>query len=177
MPSSWLEQVQLGGRIVTPLATGIAVLEITGPGKASGRFLPDAAYFMPLRAGERPPDVGADIHAVKASTQPGRETSTSADVWFDSDFSFLRSAALPGVRFLAKLDTGAAVFTHPDGSWASVSDSVVVQSGPRQLWNLVEYAYETWLNLGRPQRDRFQLTVDGPRQWIDLLDTEQLWDI
>lgn len=177
VPYRWLEQMRPGGRIVTPVATGIAVLEVAGPRQASGRFLPGAAYFMPLRAGQRPPDVGANIDAVKASTDPGRETSMSADVWFDGDFSFLRAVAVPGVRFLAKLDTGAAVFTHADGSWASVSDTDVVQSGPRQLWDLVEDAHETWLNLDRPYRDRFRLTIDGPHQKITLVGTDREWDL
>lgn len=177
VPDRWLEQVRPSGRIVTPIATGIAVLDIAGPRQASGQFLPDAAYFMPLRPGERPPDVGADIDAVKASTETGRETATSAEVWFDGDFSFLRAVAVPGGRFLAKLDTGAAVFTHPDGSWASVTDTVVVQSGPRQLWNLIEDAYETWLDLGRPMRDRFRLTIEGPHQKVNLAGTDRDWDL
>ncbi|QNE22364.1 protein-L-isoaspartate(D-aspartate) O-methyltransferase [Kribbella qitaiheensis] len=177
VPKAWLEQIRPGGRIVTPIATGIAVLDVTGPREASGHFLPGAAYFMPLRAGQRPPDVGAMIDAVKRSTESGRETSTSPDVWFDGDFSFLRAAAVPGVRFLAKLDNGTAVFTHPDGSWASVADSVVVQSGPRHLWNLVEGAHRTWLELGCPKRDRFLLTVDGPQQQISLAGSDQEWEL
>jgi protein-L-isoaspartate(D-aspartate) O-methyltransferase len=177
VPDSWLEQVRPGGRIVTPIATGIAVLEVAGPQEAVGYFLPDSAYFMPLRAEQHPPDVGAIIHAVKASTDTGRETTTDADVWFDGDFSFLRAVAVSGVRFLAKFDTGAAVFTHADGSWASVSNSGVVQSGPRQLWDLVEDARETWLNLGSPKRDRFRLTIDGQKQWINLAGTDRRWDL
>lgn len=177
VPDSWLDQIRPGGRIVVPISTGVAVLDVTGPQDASGPFLPGGAYFMPLRAGERPPDVGATIQAVRASTESGHKTDTSADVWFNDEFSFLRAAAAPGVRFLAKLDNGAAVFTHADGSWASVSESVVVQSGPRRLWDLVENAHRTWNDLGRPKRDLFRLTVSGSQQRISLAGTDHEWSL
>jgi len=177
VPKSWLEQVKPGGRIVAPIATAIAVLDVEGPSTASGQFLPEPAFFMPLRSGEEPADVGALIQAVKSSTERGRDIDVGAEIWFDSQFQFLLAVAVPGLRFLATLDDGAAVFTHADGSWAAVAGSVAVEAGPRRIWKLVEDAYESWIDLGNPSRDRFRLRVDGSAQQVCLVDGGRTWDL
>ncbi|AIR98441.1 methyltransferase domain-containing protein [Streptomyces glaucescens] len=53
IPPAWLAQCRPGGRILTPLATGLVLLTVAGPGQAEGRFLDTAAYFVPLRGGSR----------------------------------------------------------------------------------------------------------------------------
>jgi hypothetical protein len=61
-------------------------------------------------------------------------------------------------------------------SWAAVefsadeSDATVYQSGPRRLWDEVERALTWWAEKGRPDLDRFGLTVrpDGTTHpWLD----------
>ncbi|MFI6205132.1 methyltransferase domain-containing protein [Streptomyces sp. NPDC051041] len=49
IPPAWLAQTRPGGRILTPLATGLVVLEVRDAGHAEGRFLGTPAYFVPLR--------------------------------------------------------------------------------------------------------------------------------
>lgn len=49
IPPAWLEQCVPGGRVLAPIAGGLAVLTVRGPGRAEGRFLPTPAYFVPLR--------------------------------------------------------------------------------------------------------------------------------
>ncbi|MET9252448.1 methyltransferase domain-containing protein [Streptomyces sp. NPDC003717] len=53
VPRAWLAQCRPGGRILTPLATGLAVLTVHDAGHAEGRFLHTPAYFVPLRGGGR----------------------------------------------------------------------------------------------------------------------------
>jgi protein-L-isoaspartate(D-aspartate) O-methyltransferase len=61
------------------------------------------------------------------------------------------------------------------GSWASVDyvpdrgEFVVQQYGERRLWDEVESAYWRWMSWGRPERDRFGLTVSpaGQQVWLD----------
>ena len=55
IPRAWLAQCAPGGRILTPLATGLALLRVTGAGHAEGHFLETPAYFVPLR-GDTPPE-------------------------------------------------------------------------------------------------------------------------
>ncbi|MFE0809011.1 methyltransferase domain-containing protein [Streptomyces sp. NPDC058848] len=63
VPRAWLAQCRPGGRVLTPLATGLAVLTVHDAGHAEGRFLHTPAYFVPLRggsdrAGAEPPGLG-----------------------------------------------------------------------------------------------------------------------
>ncbi|GHH87163.1 O-methyltransferase [Streptomyces sulfonofaciens] len=66
VPRPWLAQCRRGARILTPFATGLLLLEVAGPDRAEGRFLPSPAFFVPLRGGtgdtvlrgEEPPGLG-----------------------------------------------------------------------------------------------------------------------
>ncbi|KFG75478.1 methyltransferase domain-containing protein [Streptomyces mutabilis] len=63
IPRAWLAQCRPGGRILTPLATGLVVLTVRDAGHAEGRFLHTPAYFVPLRgisdrAGPETPGLG-----------------------------------------------------------------------------------------------------------------------
>ncbi|MEU6197359.1 methyltransferase domain-containing protein [Streptomyces sp. NPDC047061] len=48
VPRAWVDQCGEGARILTPVATGLLALTVRG-GCAEGRFLPSAAFFVPLR--------------------------------------------------------------------------------------------------------------------------------
>lgn len=54
VPRAWVAQCRPGGRILTPLATGLLALTVGGAGQAEGNFLRTPAYFVPLRGTERP---------------------------------------------------------------------------------------------------------------------------
>jgi hypothetical protein len=73
--------------------------------------------------------------------------------------------------------TGACTFylfetRTREGSWARAdfrpgrSRLPVAQYGPRQLWDEVEEAYSWWIEAGRPERDRFGMTVTADDQWV-----------
>ncbi|WP_406435963.1 methyltransferase domain-containing protein [Streptomyces sp. NBC_00631] len=53
VPRAWLAQCREGARILAPVATGLLALTVRGGGCAEGRFLPAAAFFVPLRGGQR----------------------------------------------------------------------------------------------------------------------------
>jgi len=64
----------------------------------------------------------------------------------------------------------------PDsGSWArcevtpGAPSHPVAQHGPRRLWDEVEHAHGWWTEQGKPDLDRFGLTVtaDDQRVWLD----------
>ncbi|MFD7990786.1 methyltransferase domain-containing protein [Streptomyces mexicanus] len=54
IPRAWLAQCTPGGRILTPIATGLVVLTVEDAAHAEGRFLDTPAYFVPLRGAGRP---------------------------------------------------------------------------------------------------------------------------
>jgi protein-L-isoaspartate O-methyltransferase len=49
VPLAWLEQCAPGALVLTPLATGLLRLRVTGVRRATGRFLATPAFFVPLR--------------------------------------------------------------------------------------------------------------------------------
>ncbi|MFI8945230.1 methyltransferase domain-containing protein [Streptomyces sp. NPDC053750] len=53
VPHAWLAQCRPGGRVLTPLATGLVVLTVRDAGHAEGHFLHTPAYFVPLRGTDR----------------------------------------------------------------------------------------------------------------------------
>ncbi|MFE1588972.1 methyltransferase domain-containing protein [Streptomyces sp. NPDC058737] len=53
IPRAWTAQCRPGGRILTPLATGLVVLTVHDAEHAEGRFLHTPAYFVPLRGADR----------------------------------------------------------------------------------------------------------------------------
>ncbi|MEU6509070.1 methyltransferase domain-containing protein [Streptomyces sp. NPDC046942] len=73
VPRAWLAQCRPGARILTPLATGVLALTVRDPAHAEGRFLPTAAYFVPLRGEVRPEPVGVSLAGLP---DRGREQET-----------------------------------------------------------------------------------------------------
>ncbi|GAA1716671.1 hypothetical protein GCM10009745_76510 [Kribbella yunnanensis] len=121
VPQAWIEQTQVGGCIVTPIATGIAVIDVDAGHQGTGRFLPGPAFFMPLRPTPQPADLGKQIAEITSAVATARSTELDESIWFDGDFRFVQALAVPGLRFLTKLaDSGIAIFTVPDGSWARI---------------------------------------------------------
>lgn len=171
LPYTWVEQVRPGGVIVTPLGHGTVRLDVGGDGTASGRFLSTPSYFMRVRSvGE----TGTVPYPGDPETDGQRPTDLDPSaVQGANAFPFLLSLALPGVATSTDLDddrhvTGCRLWTS-DGSWARVDDGAVRQSGPRRLWDAVEAAHNWWEENGRPERERFGITLDreGQRLWLD----------
>ncbi|AOR34289.1 methyltransferase [Streptomyces fodineus] len=67
VPRAWLAQCRPGARILTPLATGLLALTVRDAAHGEGRFLPTAAYFVPLRGEGRPEPEGVSLAGL-----PGR---------------------------------------------------------------------------------------------------------
>ncbi|MFJ4519660.1 methyltransferase domain-containing protein [Streptomyces sp. NPDC088810] len=67
VPRAWLAQCRPGARILTPLATGLLALTVRDAEHAEGRFLPGAAFFVPLRGEGR-----AEPEGVCLAGLPGR---------------------------------------------------------------------------------------------------------
>ncbi|MET9955635.1 methyltransferase domain-containing protein [Streptomyces sp. NPDC006339] len=122
VPYSWLAQCRPGARILTPLSTGLVVLDVPDPGHAEGRFLATSAYFVALRGG------------VARPAPPRRTAGVPRRVGEDERFAFL---------------TGLA------------GDSLDTRE-----------ALALWQREGRPERERFGVTVSGGRQWAWLDDPE-----
>ena len=170
IPVDWFGDLSDNGFILAPIGAGLARIHRTSATAGSGRFLPDAAFFMPLRA-------QGDSGVVRRPTLPdasARTTELPVEVIADNAFRFVTSIAAPGVTWQYDLDDAgkpaSARLWTADGSIADVrADGTVAEGGPRRLWSVLESAHRFFVDHGRPTRDRFGLTVDqhGQRTWLD----------
>ncbi|MEV7355145.1 ATP-grasp peptide maturase system methyltransferase [Kitasatospora sp. NPDC091276] len=183
LPLPWLHQVKPGGKILVTLsgwsyASGLALLTVTSPGSATGRFLPGHTSFMIARPHDRPP-------RPSLSLLPGAERPTRIDpavigTWTGSWIAQLAAPSAErmgadGHQILSDVATGSQARTTPDpdgGGWT------VIQRGPLPLWDRVEQAVETWRAAGEPHQEEFGITVSpsGQRVWIGS-ETGPGWDL
>ncbi|MEU9043732.1 MULTISPECIES: ATP-grasp peptide maturase system methyltransferase [unclassified Kitasatospora] len=170
LPMAWLRQVKSGGRILVTLsgwsyASALALLEVTGPGEATGRFLPGYTSFMIARPHDRPPR--PTLALLPGEERASRIDPAKLDTWTGGWVAQLAAPSAErmgagGQQILADVATGSQARTMPDseGGWT------VVQRGPLRLWDHVEAAIEAWQSAGEPHQDGFGITVSAARQRI-----------
>jgi hypothetical protein len=129
------------------------------------------------------------------SLRPGAgiRRSTTLDVtrpWEHTAFWFFAHRMLPpGTSFSLRGEGPGqpprnTMLHAPDGSWCEVRDEperdgtrVVWETGPHQLWRIIEDSHAQWCRLGRPGWDRFGLTVTPEQHliWLDAPDSRYCW--
>lgn len=168
IPPAWLAQLKPTGQIITPLGAGLArITKDPDSGDATGVFLPDSAYFMPLRHNPGQADVADLIQAATTDAGTTRSYEYDATIYRDNEARFWLDLTQPDVRTM-HTET-AAIAYHLDGSWARLAAGIVTQGGPRNLWDDVESTHHTWIQAGKPARQRYRLAITGQHQQI-LLD-------
>ncbi|MFC4912602.1 methyltransferase domain-containing protein [Actinomadura gamaensis] len=181
VPSSWLQALRPGGRLVTTLTGLRAILTATktdtaAPMVAEGRIEWDRAGFMATRTGpDYPPGLGDRIDELR---EPAGEASTGRYPVVDLEQAWELRSMLdiehPGLthHFEQHGARRTAWMIHPDGSWARATASgdalpVVHQSGRRRLWNTLDDLRHRWLMEG-------SLPLYGARAWISASGTVHL---
>lgn|SRR5579884_2213366 len=204
IPEAWIEQLRPGGVIVAPLrggrfeAAGLVGLRRRDDGSLTGRLHPRGAAFMPMRKGpEMPMPASRERLRSLAQGTDGEERPCTIPAWLEgtddglSPYFFLRLHErddwewfwLSGPHGEPRAPAAAA----PDGSWARVIrrprrtfPNVVLQGGPRRLWDLVEESYAQYLRLGSPGLGRYGLEVEpSGRQfiWLDRPGSTYAWEL
>ncbi|MFE3070829.1 ATP-grasp peptide maturase system methyltransferase [Streptomyces sp. NPDC059247] len=172
VPLPWLHQVRPGGRILVTLsgwsyANALALLHVTGPGEATGRFLPGWTSFMIARPHDRPPR--PVLALLPGDERPSRIDPAKLDDWTGGWVAQLAapSAERMGAgaeQILWDVSTGSQARTAPapEGGWT------VVQRGPVRLWDRVERAVQRWQAADEPPQEGFGITVSpaGQRVWL-----------
>ncbi|RMI44309.1 ATP-grasp peptide maturase system methyltransferase [Streptomyces triticirhizae] len=182
IPLPWLHQVRPGGRILVTLsgwsyANSLALLDVTGPGEATGRFLPGHTSFMIARPHDRPPR--PTLALLPGEERPSRIDPAKLDTWTGGWVAQLAAPAAERMgagaeQVLWDVSTGSQARTvpNPRGGWT------VVQRGPVPLWDRVEQAVRHWESAGEPHQEQFGITVSPSRQrvWLDTEDGPG-WDL
>lgn len=189
LPKAWIDQAREGTVIVATLSSGVVRLVVGPDGSATGRFISTPAYFMQMK-GTMPlePPMSELIELTKGSgTTKGVVVPPEIgeeSFWFLAELAFMPSVVLFGVGGPTIYD-GLRIVDLCDRSWARIDrdgngHSMVTQAGVRKLWDEVESAYTLWERLGKPDRDRFGLTVTPDRRqylWLDDPDRGHRWEL
>lgn len=174
VPPAWIDQTRAGGRILTnvvgPIGGAMLLAQAHGEGRATGRFLPRWAGFMPSRHARPTAAEYAETYA------PG-STRLDPAVLDDLAFGFVAQLHLPGARrYWATRDDGRRLFglLAPDSSWAEIYEPdaegrrYLEQGGPRPLWTTVESAYRLWREAGEPDWSAFTFQAERGQQTVSL---------
>ncbi len=195
IPWAWVEQLRIGGAVLTDLKTAqsagsLVRITRTGTDRAEGRFDPTYAAFMGLRHQPGAPDRTVTWTA-RDTTVAHRSTSTidprtpwnAMVVWFLAAFDLGPDVSIGYAGPETTSSPTAVTLSTPDGSWAHVAVAAldgahaVTEGGPRRLWRVLESAHRLWNQLERPGWDRFGLTVtrDTHTLWCDQPDSDHRW--
>jgi len=178
VPTAWLAQTRPGGKILAPVRTGLALLDVQGGDHATGYFLPRPAHILPLRrSGVTPAQAGS---AGGRKAEPETRSRQPATVLRDEDFRFFLALTLPGVGFRDDGMLAPVILRDAGGSTARIDPlGNVQQYGERRLWSEVEDSHAQWEELGRPHREHFGLTITPQAQtaWLRREGEERSWDL
>ena len=157
-----------------------------------GPILPLGGHFMWLR-----PQAGSPLRAPEPtwarSSRNAARTSTSLDpspLVSNDSFRFLLQLHLYGARsFRHTRVYDPRTRTTCDGALSDAYDlshveviispeagnrRLVLQAGPRRLWDSAETAYQLWCQLDRPDPGRFGVVANLTTQFV-WFDTDESW--
>jgi protein-L-isoaspartate(D-aspartate) O-methyltransferase len=187
VPRAWIDQTRPGGLVLAMLPHGMAQLTVRADGSAEGRFHPVAFGFMYMRE-HWPPQPSSSALIELASGDGSSRPATDAD---DSLIEEPADAAIwMLVRLVSWVDVTRIYVSSTqrlhvdrfDYSWALLDyeEGQITQGGPRRIWDLAVELHQEWCSLGRPDRERFGLTVTADRRqyvWLDDASSGRRWDL
>jgi len=190
LPYAWVEQTRPGGRIVAPSWAlnyhGLLLaLTVGEDGIATGHFVDDVSFMMlrdqrAHRSRQVINDSDEYEQAALTETQihpaevAGGRYSPGAVIAIGTRVPDCRSDYFPSVDPDSK-DGTLRLADHRSGSWARLHYDhdggppyPVRQFGPRRLWDEVAAAHQWWVEHGKPDADRWRVTIAPHGQRIDL---------
>ncbi|GAB2880840.1 methyltransferase domain-containing protein [Streptomyces mayteni] len=167
VPHAWVGQTRPGGVIVTPLHAGAVVrLTVAEDGTAAGPFVTGSSFMLSRPQRDRMTHVPPGAQSWKSPTD--LDTRAVANVGF---LVYLH-AHHPELHVALSGPPAAPEATVLDGEGSAAQadgTGTVWEYGPRALWERIEQLHQGYSAEGRPDLDRFGLTVTstGQRVWLD----------
>lgn len=184
LPMAWIEQLQVGGKLVMDLrgtlnASGFLIVEKTEEG-INGHFLAQSLHFMPLITEQ----LAAPSPSIATlSRQPCLESFVLPkghlfpDKLFDMTFRWFLQWRIPGCKISKQRQmqraTGTAITTisfidarraglvrlqqEAEGTWNGAV------YGSANIWQEIQQAYEDFHALGEPHQQDYRLTIEETR--------------
>lgn len=170
VPPAWLEQVRVGGEIVTPWysgpnAMGLMWLRVRADGSAKG-WMHGTESFMPLRRHRTTHPSATDLweatgaRAHETTEEPGLEGLESAGA------AFAFRVLCPGVACYRQPHGGWFFATDDGASWAGITGQRAHRYGPRDLIDEARRTLSWWRAQARPRVVDFGVTVTETEQVI-----------
>ncbi|MCP2168145.1 methyltransferase domain-containing protein [Goodfellowiella coeruleoviolacea] len=168
VPGAWLEQVRPGGVLVVNVAFGVARLTVTNT-VASGPFI-ESAGFMGIRTTAAPAHLSPQevLNAASGDGEQYEAAPLPRELWTTAAGAHLRVLFYPALGHHLLLDSPPDSPVHlydpSTGSWARGEPAgagrvLVTWSGPRDVWSGLLNIMRAWEDAGRPDLDRYGLTV------------------
>lgn len=182
VPAAWLSQLSPNAVVVLNLGFGLAVLH-GGPNGLSGRFVEQAAFMSARTHATEASLTGRDV--VAATSDDEREThdapGIAPETFLNPAVAFLRTLHYPHLHYVLTSDhDGTSAYHLYDPSrqaWTRatlVGERATVATHGRDLWNELHQLVTSWNEHGRPNLNRYGLTVQPDRThvlWLDEPDT------
>lgn len=197
IPPAWVDQLALGGRLVTPLGNiggALVVLDKTSDHELVGRFAQTRIYFIPMRSDVTDPRGPLDFSAhefddPRLGTAYRETTVVDPAELFGAEFQlWLELEASPLTISAAHDDRGnrtATIVRTPTG-WARAEHlrgerGWLVRQRGQHPWNAIEAAWCSWVSHDRPGRDRLGITatnLEGEQYvWLDRPSSHHRWPL
>jgi methyltransferase of ATP-grasp peptide maturase system len=203
IPLPWIRQLAPGGKILTNLRGELAggtlclLTKDSNDDEVIGPVLPIGGHFMWLRSQPDSPLRAPEPSHTRSPRYAARTSSAldAAALTDDESFRFMLQLQLRGARGFRPAQVydpreramRNGVFVEAgDGSHAEVISEpeldgahLVVQTGPRRLWDSVEAAHQLWQHLGKPEPGRFGVVANPTTQfvWFDIDDGWYRWPL
>lgn len=155
IPSSWLQALRPGGRLVTAITNTSLLItaDKTPDGGAVGQVEWIGASFMPSRTTGRCASVAPTGPWLQEDGELSQGRYPIPNIGATWDLRSMLELAAPGIDHAYEEREGhlrIAWLSHPDGSWAEATATQderpqVRQAGPRRLWDTLDAIRERWL--------------------------------
>lgn len=183
VPAAWIDQCRPGGLVLAMLPCAMARLRVAAAGSAEGHFHPASFGFMSMREHWPSPPPAAEL--IGLLSKPGASRRAGFELWeaegpFSPFWLFERLALLRCDEVVDIAQGVWGIVDLSDLSWVRFdrNRSRITQGGPRRIGDAQEELYALWCRLGRPDRERFGVTVTPERTqfaWLDHPASEHRW--